>query len=191
VLQEIISSPATTNWLLVAITAVYCYLTFKIVQKNDQIVSQMRAQYAAFVAPVITINILLKHSVVICLKIKNAGNSPAKNLRLSIDRDFYQFADAKEEKNVRSFPLFNKPFPSFGPGEEVFLMLSQGFNLNKKEEGKLVTPLQFKITAAFEFGGQGFSSEHEIDLAAYMKTSQDRSEILEELEKIRKALESK
>jgi hypothetical protein len=145
-------------------------------------VSQMRAQYESFVAPIITVNIVLKHSTVICLKIKNAGHSPAKNVRFSLSKDFYQFAEFKDSANVRNYPPFQTPIPSFSPGDEIFLMLSQGFNLGKTHEGALITPLQFALDSQYTFGDRSFSHCHEIDLRPYMKTSQDKNEILDELE---------
>jgi len=75
--------------------------------------------------------------------------------------------------------------------EEIFFMLSQGFNLEKEHEGKVITPLEFDIDVEFDFGEQTVSQRHEVDLGAYMKTSQDKSEILDELEKIRKVLETR
>jgi hypothetical protein len=152
-------------------------------------VAQMRAQYESFVAPVVTVTILLKHSTVICMKIKNAGHSSAKHLKLSIDKDFYQFGKLEKDKNIRNFPTFQRAIPSFSPGEEIFFMLSQGSNLGKLDEGREITPLEFTVDVQFEFGKQTFAHRHEIDLRVYMKTSQDKSEILDEMEKIRKVLE--
>jgi hypothetical protein len=87
--QIALDSQAATNWLLVIITAIYCFLTYMIVRKNGEMVAQMRAQYEGFIAPVITITILIKHSVFVYLKIRNKGQSAAKNLRLCMDRDFF------------------------------------------------------------------------------------------------------
>lgn len=176
---------------LVVVTALYCLLTYLILRANSQMVAQMRAQYESFISPVIATTIHIKHSVFVYLKIRNKGQSAAKNLRLSFDRDFYQAAEFTEERNVRKYAMFNRNIPSFGPDEELFILLSQGFNLGKSVENKEITPHQFIIGASYEFGGKRFSSSHEVDLSAYMNTSQDRSELLEELENIRKALEKK
>lgn len=181
-----------TNWLtlaLVVITALYCFFTHRIVEKNDQMVAQMKAQYESFIVPAITVAIQLKHRVIVCLKVKNYGRSSATNLRLTLDRDFYQFGEVDERHNVRTFPAFQQVIPSFSPGEELFFMLSQGFNLGQVLEGRDVTPYEFAVEAQFEFGGRTFLQLHNVDLHPYLQSAQDRDEALEELEKIRKALE--
>jgi len=129
-------------------------------------------------------------TIFLYLSIQNHGKSAAKNLKLSLDRDFYQAAEEGEGKNIRMFPTFQRTIPSFAPGEEIFILISQGFNLGKANgEGKLLTPYEFVIDATYDFAGKTFHQRHEVDLSAYMQTSQDRNEMLEELEKIRKALE--
>ena len=106
-----------------------------------------------------------------------------------MDKDFYQAGEFSEDKNIRTFPVFQQPIPSFGPDEEIFILLSQGFNLDKKNGETLITPYEFNIDTQYEFAGKTFKHRHEINLHAYLMTSQDRSELLDELEKIRKALE--
>lgn len=144
--QIALDSQAATNWLLVIITAVYCFLTYKIVQKNGEMVAQMRAQYESFIAPIVTTTIQLKHGVFIYLKIKNKGQSAAKNLRLTMDKDFYQAGEFSEGNNIRNFPVFQQPIPSFGPDEEIFILFSQGFNLDKKNGEKPLTLTNFAST---------------------------------------------
>ncbi|MDF3063694.1 MAG: hypothetical protein K0S06_3803 [Microvirga sp.] len=64
------AAPALIEWLTVAlvlITGLYCFFTFKIVEKNSAMVEQMRAQYEAFIAPSIVVNMIIKYQVFICL----------------------------------------------------------------------------------------------------------------------------
>jgi hypothetical protein len=189
-LQIGLDSQAVTNWLLVVITAVYCFLTFKIVQKNGEMVAQMRAQYDSFVAPIITTTLKIKYGTILYLLIRNKGQSAAKNVRLNLDRDFHQIGNEAAGSNIRNFPLFQRTIPSFAPDEEFFVLLCQGFNLGKKDKtGKLLTPHEFEIEVRYEALGRKVTQRHEIDLNTYMQSEQDRSEILDELEKIRKVLE--
>jgi hypothetical protein len=186
------SSVAATNWLtvcLVVVNVLYCYFTYKIVQKNSDMVAQMKAQYESFIAPVISVTIQLKQTVVVCLKVKNNGHSAAKNLHLSLDKDFYQFGVFEEAKNMRNFLAFQQTIPSFSPGEEIFFPMSQGFNLGKSVEDRIITPYEFTVGVRYEFAGQPVNQQHEVNLQAYLQSQQDRSEMLEELEKIRQVLE--
>lgn len=170
---------------LVVITAAYCYFTFRILEKNSEMVAQMKAQHESFIAPVINASIKIKHSSVLCMTVKNVGHSAAKNLRLSLDRDFHQFGSADPQNNLRMYPMFKELIPSFSPGEELFIMMIQGHEL----EDEALTPKQFSVDAQYEFGGKVIKQSHAINLEAFMRTGQDREEMLQEVEKIRKAVE--
>ena len=53
-----------------------------------------------------------------------------------------------------------------------------------------LTPKNFSILAKYEFAGKTFEQVHNINLAVYFRTSQDRNELLDEATKIRKALDA-
>jgi len=182
------------DWLTacsVVVNALLCVFTFLIVLKNRDMVAQMKAQNESFIAPIISVTIQVKQTVVVCLKVKNNGHSAAKNLRLSLDKDFYQFGHFEEAKNMRNFSAFQQTIPSFSPGEEIFFSMSQGFNLGKSVEDRIITPYEFNVGVRYEFGGQQKNERHEVNLQAYLQSQQDRSEMLEELEKIRGVLEKR
>lgn len=172
----------------VVVAAIYAGLTYLVARKNGEMVALMEAQYREFIAPHVTLSVGIKHSVVTTIKIRNVGRSTAKNVRLSLDRDFYQFADHIPEKNVRNWPLFQRAMPCMGAGDEIFFMLCQGFNIDKEIGGVNITPSKFSILVAYEFGGVKRSEDYEIDLGFYSRTQQDRPQELEELEKIQKHL---
>lgn len=175
----------------VFVNAFLCVFTFMIVLKNRAMVVEMKAQNESFIAPIISVTIQVKHSTVVCLKVKNNGHSAAKNLRLSLDKDFYQFGELEEAKNMRNFPAFQQTVPSFSPSEEIFFLMSRGFDLGKSVGDRIITPYEFNIGVRYEFGGQLKTEQHEVNLHAYLQSQQDRSEMLEELEKIRGVLEKR
>lgn len=180
-----------TNWLtlaLVIVTMIYSLFTYMMVR-------QMKAQYTSFLAPIISISVKIKYSQFFCLKVANVGRSTAKNVRMIIDKDFYRFGEYVEGNNLRGFPAFNRAMPSLAPSEELFFMLSQGFNLTNQVDGQDITPKQFSIRVEYDFDGKRHFESHEIDLEFYFSTSSDEDEEIEkldsigkELEKIRKAL---
>jgi hypothetical protein len=168
---------------LVVITAIYSYFNYLMAKRNGEMVEQMKAQHEAFLAPVIAIALKIKHGTMICLLVSNRGQSPATNLRLSLDRDFHQFGKSSVDENLRNFPMFQETIPSFAPGEELFTFLVQGHELND------FAPAKFAVLAKFEFGGKTYEQAHNVNLTAYFRTAQDRNELLDEATKIRKALE--
>jgi hypothetical protein len=168
---------------LVVTTAIYAYFNYLMAKRNGEMVAQMKAQHESFLAPVIAVAIKIKHRSMMCLLVNNRGQSPANNLRLSLDQDFHQFGNSPAESNLRNFPMFQETIPSFSPGEELFTFMVQGHELND------LTPKNFFVRAKYEFGGKTYDQSHSINLAAYFRTSQDRDELLDEAQKISKALE--
>lgn len=178
--------PGTTEVLtavLVIITGIYAYFNYLMARRNGEMVAEMKAQRESFLAPSITLALKIKHGSMMCLLVNNRGQSPATNLRLSLDRDFHQFGNSASESNIRNFPMFQETIPSFAAGEELFIFLAQGHDLNE------TTPVKFSVLAKYDFAGKAYEQAHSINLGAYMRTSQDRSELLDEAIKITKAVE--
>lgn len=169
--------------ILVIITGVYAYFNYLMAKRNGEMVEEMKAQREAFLAPVIAIAVKIKHGSMMCILVSNRGQSPATNLRLSLDRDFHQYGKPGPEENVRNFPMFQETIPSFAPGEELFTFLVQGHEMND------FAPAKFAVLAKYEFGGKSYEQSHSVNLAAYFRTAQDRDELLDEAKKISKALD--
>src|SRR4051794_2719602 len=110
---------ATTNVIslvLVVVTGVYVLLTCRIANANQGMLDNIREQYRDSLRPVIFPSLRVRDQVVLVLVFTNTGRSPAYRVRLSIDRDFFQFAEPKG--NIREFPIFNQEIPVLAPGTE-------------------------------------------------------------------------
>lgn len=177
------------NLLLVVITGVYAYFTFRILQANQRVADEMRLQRRDLLRPIITIGPYVIHGVILALAVKNTGASPAANLRLSVDTDFYTFGEAGEDRNLKTFPMFSESISTFAAGAELHVWLSQGFNLDAEKDGKPLTPKQFGVTAVYEFQEERYDELSHVDLRPYMKTSAFRAPWEDELKKIREALD--
>ncbi|WP_405602075.1 MULTISPECIES: hypothetical protein [unclassified Pseudoalteromonas] len=173
--------------ILVVLTAIYAYLTYKMVKVSEESVKETRIQTEALTRPYITIQPKLKkHSPVVYLSIKNTGLIGASNLRLSIDRDFFQFNQSNNsQKNVRDFKVFNTPFKNFAPNYELTFPLAQSFVIL---DGSALEscPSQFIITAEYEFSGKTVEEVSHIDIAFFTGGEVDTDPLVSELEKIRK-----
>jgi hypothetical protein len=93
--------------VLVIITGIYAYFNYQMAKRSGEMVAEMKAQRESFLAPVITVALKVKHGTMLCLLVNNRGQSPATNLRLSLDRDFHQFANAPPENNIHRPRLFD------------------------------------------------------------------------------------
>ena len=178
--------------ILVLITAIYAYLTHRMAKASEASVEAMRLQTASMLRPYISISPFIRpQACCLYLRIVNTGRSGAQNLRLTLDRDFYQWGENKEENNIGKLNAFSFPIDSFPPGSELLFALGQAWVLFAENANSAITPLQFNVTATYEFLEKTVDELTRIDLRPYLRTEGEHDPIVEELEMIRKVLEKK
>lgn len=175
---------------LVIITAIYAWATFKILRVNQGVVSEMRRQLAAAARPYVVIYPFVRVGTqIICLTVRNTGRSPALNLRLAIDRDFFQFGDTTDDKNLAKFSAFTQAIDSFAPGADLLFYLGVGHELFGRADTDTVCPRVFTITTTYSSADESFSERNSIDLRPYVNSAVPQHPIVEELERLRKSLD--
>ena len=93
--------------ILIFVTTIYVYLTHKMAKATESSVQAINEQSEAMYRPYVVVEPFVRlNTPFFCLRIKNTGKTPAKNLTLNFDRDFYQFAE--KNKNFKDFDAFNK-----------------------------------------------------------------------------------
>ena len=86
----------------------------------------MQQQSEAITRPYLTINVFSEpHGVLYYLRIANTGKTVASNVRLTLDRDFYQLGQ-KHMPNLREASVFQQPIEQLPPGAEMNLRLGSG-----------------------------------------------------------------
>jgi len=177
--------------ILVFVTAIYAYLTHKMARASEASVQAVRDQTEAMLRPYVEVTPYVRpHTTLLYLRVENTGRTGAQNVRLMMDRDFYQFGESRSaEHNLRTKAAFTQPIDSLGPGHKLVFALAQGFVIFGDGGSAGATPQQFNITAAYEFGGKKVEETHRIDLRPYIGSEGERNPIVEELEKIRQVLE--
>ena len=176
--------------LLVLITGVYAWVSFRILRANERLVGEMKLQSEAINRPYITVRAYtVPNSPILYLGIFNTGKLPAEKVKLEIDRVFYQFGDRREERNMATFSIFNQEIDCFAPGQEFKFMLGQGFVIFAEEADESVTPTVFDIKATYSFGDKSYSETNVIDLNPFRMTSLGTDPLISEIEGIRKAVE--
>lgn len=180
-LQQLLAAPWSQGVLtsiLTIITAIYAYLTWSIARSN-------KSMTTAMLRPVIGARIAIRQGVIIALIIENTGRSIAKNISINIDRDFFQYDEKDDRRNIKNFHAFSKVIKSMAPDEKIQFDLSQGFNLGKEVDGKIITPFEFDLDISYEFGKSNFKETQQIDLRQYINSLalKDPLENLEQIEK--------
>ncbi len=178
--------------VLVIVTAIYAFLTHRMAESSKATVEEMRNQSEAMMRPYITVSTFVRpHTPFIYLRVANTGRNAAQNLRLDIDKDFFQFGESQDEKNLKNKVAFTTPMDSFPPNSELIFALAQGWVLFEDNGKSDICPTQFKITANYEYSGKQVLESHNIDLRSYKGSEGERNPLVEELEKIRKVMEKK
>jgi hypothetical protein len=179
--------------ILVFVTAIYTYLTHRMAKVSEASVDAMREQSEAMLRPYITASPFIRaHTPLLYLRIKNTGRMGAQNLRLTLDRDFFQFGEKDvADKNLRIKSAFSTPIDSFPPETELIFALGQGWVLFGENAQPDVSPTQFNVTATYEFLGKKVEEVNRIDLRPYMGSEGERNPVVEELEQIRKVMEQR
>jgi len=179
--------------VLVLITALYAYLTYRMAKASEASVLAIRDQSEAMLRPYITVTPFIRpHTQLLYLCVKNSGRMGAQNLHLTMDRDFFQLGEQdRSDRNIRIMNAFSVPIDSFPPGAELIFALGQGCVIFSKNAQPDVSPTKFTITAVYEFLGKKVEEVNRIDLRPYISTEGELNPIVEELERIRKVIEKK
>ncbi|WFP60739.1 hypothetical protein [Mesorhizobium sp. WSM4904] len=176
--------------ILVIITAIYAWLTYSIAHSNRRMVAEVQKQIEVQTRPVISFNIEIQHHTIFVARIWNRGASPAENLRLSIDKDFYRFGEMRgESKNIADMYIFKNTLSTLAPGDGFWIELCTGPEVGKTIDGKVITPDKFTIQASYNYGSRKYIESFVIDLRAYFYTS-GAKRLPEQLEKIAKSLDN-
>lgn len=182
-----------SEWLTltnVFLTAVFAGLTFFILRANRATVSAMREQMADQNRPFITVTVQIRVGTpVIQLLVKNVGRSPAQNVTLRLDRDFFQFGEQDEGRNLAKQPAFSKPIDCLPPMSELLFDLGMGFEIFKNNADPKICPHTFTVTADYQHAKTKYSELTHVDLRPYMGTSVPQHPIVEELDKVKKSID--
>ncbi|MGA8148944.1 MAG: hypothetical protein WB870_15435 [Gallionellaceae bacterium] len=176
--------------ILVFITAIYAYLTLRMAKASEASVEAMRDQSEAMSRPYVTVAPFIRpHTTFLYLRVSNIGRMAAQNLRLSLDRDFFQFGQANPERNLKAISAFSTPIDSFAPEMELIFALAEGSVILGDNSRSDVCPTQFNVTATYQFLGKSVTEVNRLDLRPYIGSEGERNPVVEELERIRGVME--
>jgi hypothetical protein len=178
---------AVATTVSVAISLAVAIVTYKSVQASRAAVDVMKEQLEASTRPYILIAPTVRPmSTFVQLRILNSGTSSAKNLRLSLDKDYFFNAENSPAQNIRKFAAFVHPIYEFPPQAELVFHLGVGHRIFTSD----LSPLRFTVTAKYEFGGKTFDESTIVDLQPYMNSGKPIDPVAERLEQIRDELKS-
>ncbi len=187
------SALTATEWLtlaLVVITGVYAWATFRILRANEGVVAAMREQAEAQLRPYVTASISARTgTTLLCLEIQNSGRSPAVDLSLRMDRDFYPHAERREHENIAKLSAFTQPIESLSPGARLVFILGVGGTIFGTKANEALCPKVFGVHATYSFAGRSYSEHTTLDIRPMLHSSVVHDPVAEEVKHLREMLE--
>jgi hypothetical protein len=183
---------STADWfglLNVLILAFYTYATFRILKANQSVVNAMQEQTEAQLRPYVVAHVTTRiGSTLMLLEVQNIGRSPALNLSLRMDKDFF-FNAEKEGQNIAQLPVFTQPIDALASGARLQFVLGVGHTVFSESESDSVCPKVFAINADYQFGGRQYVENNPIDLRPMSHSVAIQDPVADEIKMLRECLE--
>lgn len=175
--------------ILVIITAIYAYLTFRMTKASEENVKAILEQSESISRPYIIVEPFVSQGVIISLRVKNAGKTSAKNVTLKLNKDFYRYGESEDEKaNIKNLSAFSQKIDSIQPSVEYIFHLAQAFAIFADDSNEGCMPKKFRVIASYEFPGKQVIEENIVDLMPFLGSQPTRDPIVDEIKQLRNAI---
>lgn len=154
---------------LVLITGLYAFFTYRILVANQNSVLAMQEQFEASNRAYVTARISMQiGEPFFYLNIENIGKTAAKNLKLSFNKDFYQYGENTETRNIKNFPVFKDLISEFTASTHLFYPLISSVDMLSNTSDEALVPRTFSITAEYTHSNNKCVKEvFHFDLSVY------------------------
>lgn len=174
---------ATFGSLVVSLAV--AIVSYKAVQVSRTSVQVMREQLEAASRPyVLVAPVVRSMTTFLQLRIVNTGSSSARNLKLTLDRDYHFNAEEGAGNNLRNFTAFVHPIQEFAPQAELLFHLGIGSRIFFSD----LSPLRFTVTASYEFSGKTVEESTTVDLQPFVGAGMPVDAVAESLDGIKSEL---
>lgn len=177
--------------LLVLITGVYAYLTYRLAKASESTVTEMREQSEATSRPYVVFSMpKIANNPFTFLQVENTGKTPAMNLKLSLGPEFDKISNLPSMQRLKGSHLFTRTSDSFPPNSPVLFHLGIGSTLGGENEKKYPQD-KFSITAEYSFGAHTVKETTWIDVNQFHDSMLFTDPIVDALKKIEEELRRK
>ena len=173
--------------ILAGITAVYAYLTHRLVLASKELVLESKKLREMIIRPVlvVTAEIHETHINLFNLRVENIGGGAARNIRLRTSREFM----CGNNRPLHELGLFKRGIPLLGPGRNIETFLANAIEMYQEPQQE---PLE--VTAEYEDAtGRKIEGTFPVDFAAFENLSRVIGEaplhtIAKSIEKLQKSI---
>ena len=166
----------TSTAVMVILTYLYVRYTKLIHQANQKMIEEIKEQAWLSGRAYMVVRLVFKRRYMCALELANEGKSPARRVRLALDRDVFQMGDLT--RRINDFPVFSRDLEVFPPGIRSSIILWPG----TVKPGTDRYADKFKITVSYETLGRNVEEETLLDV--YLYSEFPPSSMEESLEKI-------
>ena len=172
---------------LVFLTGYYAVVTHKILKANEKAVEAVNEQNESLSRPYVHVALrILSDSPIYVLTIRNNGKTTAKNLRMSIDREFYAFKDRGEKLN--ELPAFNQNVDSFPPQAEFNFWLGTAADIHNRKNDNGEEAEGFVVNVEYEFSDKKVSESTTVDFRPFLLSDLPRHDVAHAINKLEKSV---
>ena len=159
---------AAGGTILASITSVGVWrATHRMLKTSQQTLDDARAEVGRNRAPQIEVAVWPKpNQPALMLSVRNVGNGAARNLKLTLDQDFYFNGKEGEAGNLRNYAVFSERIDSLAPRAEIDMLLGLGHNIFSHPG---LCPLKFTIEAKYSFEQREVTEQTFIDITPFGK----------------------
>lgn len=176
--------------ILVLVTAIYAYLTYRMVKATEVTTELMKRQSDSMSRPYVTLSLVKpSNNPFILLRIENTGLSVARDMTLTLGPEYDEIKDIKGPKELKDAYLFKNTITSFPPHSPVVYVL--GFGASYMADDETRPQKQFSITARYSFSDQIVNETTWLDVNQYDSTTLDTDPVVSALQKIKDEIAKK
>jgi hypothetical protein len=171
-----------SDWIAIAQASVALLLTgitFAYVIYTKRLTKTAREQLDAQIRPYIWVDLFVRPSGMIWVRIKNAGSSGAQDVQLQLSRELRTVNDTV----INELPMFAEPLSQLPPGVERRFMLGSHVHLVPAFE-------DVAVSVSYGSGGRSYHEDFTLSMDDFKGTVlPQKDEVAKEIEALRKQVE--
>ncbi len=158
---------------LALITAIYAFITHRILIANQKAVKVMERQIEESTRPYVLAHAYTPMgSQSFELQITNLGKSVAYDVSLKLDKEIYIGGVVKNESKFSELPIFRDGMPSMAPGFKISFYLGTSFKVLSGDENQVKSPKEFKITISYRNGrGRKYEDFFNVNIGVFEQSA--------------------
>ncbi|MEQ8744165.1 hypothetical protein [Parasphingorhabdus sp.] len=162
---------AVSSIILIVITGIYAYLTFRMVRNSEE---QLWQSTRALVVAKVTV----QQGALLILKFENLGPTNAESFTVDIDRPIIKTIGQKND--IRELPFFKNGLSTFPPNAPIAFSIGLTHEWLNENTDREMHPASFSIKLTYATGGRKISETIELNIVDQLYYSSVQRDYIED-----------